>query len=306
MSEARTDKLPVLQYDLDGNFIKEFESTTAAGKALGAHPTNIWSCCIGYRTGKRKKKVQIVKGYTFRFKKDYPDVPLRIDLNITDLNKKRVLQFSKDGTFIQEWDSVLDAERGTGTRESGIRQCCYGKYRQSNGFMWRFRDDYDEVPNQIDPVRPKVKRPFTNLTIEQREKGIIKAREVTSKKVCQFSKDGVYLAEYVSLQEAASLFGGKSATISNACKYKTSKTAYGYQWRYKEDVDNPFKGISPFKNASQGPKKPIMQYSLDGKFIKEWDCIKAAADYYHVTKGCLSMALSKQRKTLGFIWKYKK
>ena len=34
MSEAHKDKMPVLQYDLDGNFIKEYESTTSAGKAL--------------------------------------------------------------------------------------------------------------------------------------------------------------------------------------------------------------------------------------------------------------------------------
>ena len=34
MSEARTDKLAVLQYDLEGNFIAEYESTTEAAKAF--------------------------------------------------------------------------------------------------------------------------------------------------------------------------------------------------------------------------------------------------------------------------------
>ena len=302
MSEARTDKLPVLQYDLNGNFVAEYESTITAAKAVGSRAGSIWSCCLGIASGKRAKKAQIVKGYTFRFKKDYPDVPIKIDLTITD-QKKKVLQFSTDGALIKEWDSIIEAEKGTGTHESGIRQCCYGKYRQSTGYMWRFRDDFVEVPNQIDPVRPKVKS--RHLTEDQRNKGTVKAKEVNSKAVCQFTLSGDYLAEFPSLQDAANIFGGKGATICNACKGKTSKTAYGYQWRYKEDVVNPLDGIEPFKNASQGPKKPIMQYSLDGKLLKEWDCIKSAADYYHVTKGCLSMALSRQRRSLGFIWKYK-
>ena len=33
MSEARTDKLAILQYDLKGNFVAEYESTTEAAKA---------------------------------------------------------------------------------------------------------------------------------------------------------------------------------------------------------------------------------------------------------------------------------
>ena len=34
MSEARTDKLAVLQYDLNGGFVKEYESTIEAAKAI--------------------------------------------------------------------------------------------------------------------------------------------------------------------------------------------------------------------------------------------------------------------------------
>lgn len=38
---------PIFQYDLDGNFIKEWECATVAGKILKIAPQNISKCCNG-------------------------------------------------------------------------------------------------------------------------------------------------------------------------------------------------------------------------------------------------------------------
>ena len=305
MSEARTDKLPVLQYDLNGDFVAEYESTIAAAKAIGSRAGSVWSCCLGIATGKRAKKAQVVKGYTFRFKSDYPEVPSHIDLEITS-NRTRVLQFSLDGKLIREWDSITEAQIALNCHESGIRQCCKGKYRQCAGFMWRYKDDYTDIPTQIEPVRPKIKRKFTKLTKEQIEKGKRICSEKFSKPVLQFGLDGRFIKEYPSLKLAAEEMNAESATITNACKLNKSKTAYGYQWRYKDDVMDPSVGISPLKYASGGAKKPILQFTEEGEFIREWDSLKSATEYYHVSKGCLSPSLSKRRKTaIGYIWRYK-
>ena len=306
MSEARKDKMPVLQYDLEGNFVKEFESTTAAGKAVGVAATNIWSCCKGYTRGKRKKKVQIVNGYTFRFKKDYPDVPPHIELNITTI-KKKVLQFTLDGRFVKEWGCILDIQRDLGCRESGVRQCCYGKYRQCAGYMWRFRDEFDDIPDRIEPIRPKTKRPFPKLTEEQVEKGKRILRERYARVVHQFSLSGEYIVTFPSLDDAAIGFGGDGATICNACKHKTSKTAYGYQWRYKEEVPDPTLGIEPFdRRTSSTRRRPVIQLTPDGHFINEWVSTRAVADHYKISRNTLYMALSgRKERVLGFKWVYK-
>ena len=47
MSEARTDKVSVLQYTLDGDFVAEYESTSAAAKAIRSHASSIFACCVG-------------------------------------------------------------------------------------------------------------------------------------------------------------------------------------------------------------------------------------------------------------------
>jgi len=305
MSEARTDKLPVLQYDLNGNFVAEHESTIAAAKAIGSRAGSIWSCCLGIASGKRVKKAQIVKGYTFRFKSDFPDVPSHIDLDITS-NKTKVLQFALDGRLIKEWDSITEAHQALNCHESGIRQCCNGKYRQCAGFMWRYRDDYKEIPSSIEPVRKRINHGFSKLSDAQREKGKRVFREKYSKPVLQFDFDGKFIKEYPSLKAAAEDLNGESATITNACQQNKSKTAYGYQWRYKEAIDDPSEGIKPLQYASGGAKKPILQYSEEGDFLREWDSLKSATEYYKVSKGCLSAALSNKRKmAIGFIWRYK-
>ena len=304
MSEARTDKLSVLQYDLNGDFVCEYESTIAAAKAIGSHAGSIWSCCVGIASGKRTKKAQVVKGYTFRFKSDYPNIPSHIDLEISS-SKTKVLQFSLEGKLIREWNSITEAQQALNCHESGIRQSCKGRYRQCAGYMWRYRENYEEVPMEIEPIRQKIKRDFSHLTDEQIAKGKKIIREKLAKPVLQFSLDGRFIKEYSSLQSAADAFGAKSGNITNACKQNKSKTAYGYLWRYKDDVVNPLEGIAPFKNASKGRKKPLLQYSEDGRLLKEWDSLSEAADYYNVSKGCLSQASSTHGKIRGFYWKYK-
>jgi hypothetical protein len=52
--------------------------------------------------------------------------------------------------------------------------------------------------------------------------------------------------------------------------------------------------------------KEILQYELDGNFIKEWKGIKEAARTLNIKPPNLSATLNGRQKTCGgFIWKYK-
>ena len=52
--------------------------------------------------------------------------------------KKAVLQYSLDGIYITEYDSVKQAIRQTGI--SHISECCNFKLSSSGGYIWRFKD----------------------------------------------------------------------------------------------------------------------------------------------------------------------
>jgi hypothetical protein len=55
-------------------------------------------------------------------------------------------------------------------------------------------------------------------------------------------------------------------------------------------------------------KKPVNQYNLDGKFIKTWDSINEARDYYNYKSemGIISCCKGRQKSSAGFFWEYKK
>jgi hypothetical protein len=62
----------VLMYDLEGNFIAEFESCTAAAKHINSRTGDVSVCAKGKRTQ--------ACGYVFRYKTD--NYPLKIDVGV--------------------------------------------------------------------------------------------------------------------------------------------------------------------------------------------------------------------------------
>jgi len=59
-NSAKDKRKAVLQFDLQGNFIKEWRSQTSAGKDLGIHLCNINSCL--------RKKTQTSGGFVWKYK----------------------------------------------------------------------------------------------------------------------------------------------------------------------------------------------------------------------------------------------
>ena len=54
---------------------------------------------------------------------------------------KPVLQFTKNGTFIAEYPSTMEAARRTGICDETIRQCCSPKCinKTAGGFIWKYK-----------------------------------------------------------------------------------------------------------------------------------------------------------------------
>ena len=50
---------------------------------------------------------------------------------------KKVLQFSKTGEFIREWESTMECER-KGYNHTNIVKCCNGKLKSAYGFKWQY------------------------------------------------------------------------------------------------------------------------------------------------------------------------
>ena len=66
---------------------------------------------------------------------------------------KAVIQFDLDGNMVCVWGSLGQAERELGVQRSGIRSCCQGKLKQSGGFKWRYKDEYEKELNNKNTVQ---------------------------------------------------------------------------------------------------------------------------------------------------------
>lgn len=50
-----------------------------------------------------------------------------------------LLQYTKFGEFVREWDSLMDAERG-GFGHANVSSCCHGRLMSAYGFVWKYKD----------------------------------------------------------------------------------------------------------------------------------------------------------------------
>lgn len=79
MSEQRKGKpkykirIPIVQLDLQGNFIKEYDSATQANKELNLYESGITKCCKG--------KQNQCGGYKWVYKSDYKPIDTQLELN---------------------------------------------------------------------------------------------------------------------------------------------------------------------------------------------------------------------------------
>lgn len=125
---------PVLQYSLDGNFIRRYSSITLATQNMGKdNISNIRSCCNKTSTS----------AYNYLWKYEDDDTP--IDEFVSRQKKtgkgavKMVEQYSLDGEYIQTFSSCREAARSIGAPyHVGINSCCLGKQKTAYGFKWKY------------------------------------------------------------------------------------------------------------------------------------------------------------------------
>ena len=116
---------PVLQYDLDGKFIKKWDCQSDVARAY-----NIKS--IGFCID---KPTMTCKGYMWQ---SYTgEIEMQIQPFKNRLSPLRVKQYDMQGVLIAEWSNANEAAKELGISVKGIRDCCYGRQKSSGGFIWK-------------------------------------------------------------------------------------------------------------------------------------------------------------------------
>ena len=60
------------------------------------------------------------------------------------------------------------------------------------------------------------------------------------------------------------------------------------------------------RKLSETKRIPILQYTLSGEFVREWDSGKQASEELNINKGNITAVCKGKRKSSGgYIWRYK-
>ena len=54
---------------------------------------------------------------------------------------KQIIQYTKYGEFIKEWDCMTDVERELGINHSSISSCASGKRPSAGGYIWKYKEE---------------------------------------------------------------------------------------------------------------------------------------------------------------------
>lgn len=188
---------PISQYDLKGNFIRDWSSVKEAEESLNIQ--NILNSL--------NMRNKTTGGFQWKYKGSSKE--------ITEYKQNRVykgrhvFQYDAEGNFIKEWDSYLQAAKALNIPHQHIMRVLRGERRMTRGFVFKY--EYTESIDKYDPE----------------DKAFIKP-------VLQYTLDGLFVREWPSISSAEKEMGIKSG-VGRCCSGK-AKTAAGYKWKYKQIV----------------------------------------------------------------------
>lgn len=127
-----------------------------------------------------------------------------------------------------------------------------------------------------------------------------KSRNVKSapKTVYQYTKDGKFVREFYSISEASSITGVDNVSISRALDDCTLSGG-GFLWTTTV-ADNIH-----YKRKRHTNIKPILQFDLQGNFIKEWPSITDAAKALGLSSTNITRNIKSKGKPRKYKFKYK-
>lgn len=194
----------IIQYSLTGEHTKTFLCKSDLVNS-GFKYRHIARCC--------EHKIPSAYGYVWRYDDDKFSIEHKTKSiqerdNLGRIAPQHVIQYSKEGVFIREFNSIKDAATAMNGNHVYISCCCRGKCPTAYGYIWRKKGE--QAP-----------KPYKN----KKERTIM-----------QYTQDGVFIAEYPSLKQASIALNNdtkKWTSIWECCVGK-AKTYKGFIWKYKE------------------------------------------------------------------------
>lgn len=190
----------VYQYDLNGDFIAEYQNAMEAAHTLGINYANIYLSIYGIM--RQCNNTIWTDKYFIKLPKNLLDEALKskwIKYN------RPIYQYDKFGKFIKSYKNLKEISEKRGV-QSNVRMCLIGKLKQTQNSFWSFIK-FDEYP-------------FEKITFR------------TAKRIIQYNLNNKEIKRWVSITEASKSLNIFHSAISNCLRGKRN-TAGGFIWKYE-------------------------------------------------------------------------
>lgn len=200
---------PVLQYSLQGEFIKEWPSGRKAAIALNLIPSMLTQSCNSNSSNKT------CGGYMWRYKQT-ENIPLKID----PINKKTestiVIEYTINGEKNRIWKSMTEAAEELGYSIGNFSLYCNGKNdHYYKGYLYY----------RYEPETPPIYIP--------KEKELSSYNKEKAKPVYQYDLNGCLINKYRSISDASKLTGISASTLKRRCSGFKDHIYNNYKFYYE-------------------------------------------------------------------------
>ena len=266
----------VLQFDLSGNLIKEWNNVPQAARELNIDPSAIYLCV--------HKKIKRVDKYIFCFLEDYHGFD-SLQWYFDERKVAPVLQCDLSGNILKKWETCKIARLELGYNP--IRSRTNGTL-VSHGYIYIYEDDYyiltDEYLEYINNVHNRMK----------------------AKRVVQLDENGAIVKMYDSMHDVTR--SGFHIRMVRECCQRKRNTVKGFVFCYEEDLDyfTPEKCYELCNTIRKRYRGKILQLDLDGVLIKTYnrlsDVVVDGFNMSNISDCCKGIIDSYK----GYKWSYDK
>ena len=124
---------PILQYDLDGNLVKKWDSQSDVSRHFGKTSVNVGNVV--------DKVGSSYNGYQWRSVPTSGVIKDKIEKFVPYRPTKKVMQLTENGELVQVWNSAKEAEETGLYTRSQIWAVCSGKQNTHKGYVWKYSED---------------------------------------------------------------------------------------------------------------------------------------------------------------------
>ncbi|MEI2465182.1 zinc-ribbon domain-containing protein [Niallia taxi] len=214
-------------------------------------------------------------------------------------------EWIKSSILISDLSKLLDLKDGRVDWEKCHEQACKSLVKRAC-YLWNSGVKVKQISNQLEVSNTAIRKYLKQGNLL----GICDYRPVNRKNIVQLSLCGKYLInEWDSIAEAADHIGISATNISAVCRSIT-ETSHGFRWMYTNDYEK-IKGediVSYFASRHKKQSKEILQLTLDGNVIKEWQSAGEVSRSLNISKTAI-LNVCKRKKhyktSAGYKWVFK-